>query len=113
MTSGPGWNHQPTQYVYVQQAPKPASNGLAVAGMVLGIVGTVCSLIPFVGVFLCWLPALLGIIFGFIGLGTAKRAGGFRRTEAITAIVCGFLPIPIILFGVMILAGLGASSQSS
>jgi hypothetical protein len=113
MTSGPGWNHQPTQYVYVQQAPKPPSNGLAVAGMVLGIVGTVCSLIPFVGVFLCWLPALLGIIFGFIGLGTAKRAGGFRRTEAITAIVCGFLPIPIILFGVMILAGLGASSQSS
>jgi len=113
MTSGSGWDNRPTQYVYVQHAPKPPSNGLAVAGMVLGIVGTVCSLIPFIGVFLCWLPALLGIIFGFIGLGTAKRAGGFRRAEAITAIVCGFLPIPIILFGVMILAGLGAPSQSS
>lgn len=113
MNSGPGWGTQPTQYVYVQHAPKPPSNGLAVAGMVLGIVGAVCSLIPFVGVFLCWLPALLGIIFGFIGLGTAKRTGGFRRVEAITAIVCGFLPIPIILFGVMILAGLGASAHSS
>jgi uncharacterized membrane protein len=96
--------------VYVQYAPKPATNGLAIAGMVLGIVGALLALIPFAGVFLCWLPALLGIIFGFIGLGTANRNYGVRRGEAIAAIVCGFLPIPITMFGVMILAAIGASS---
>jgi len=113
MSSGPGWGSQPTQYVYVQHAPKPSTNGLAVAGMVLGIVGAALSLIPFVGIFLCWLPALLGIIFGFIGLGTANRTGGLRRRESITAIVCGFLPIPIIVFGVMILAAIGSSAHAS
>ncbi|NEN06015.1 DUF4190 domain-containing protein [Diaminobutyricibacter tongyongensis] len=103
---------QPSQMVYVQYAPKPPSNGLAIAGMVLGIVGTVLSLIPIVGIFLCWLPALLGVIFGCIGLGTAKRNNGYRRGEAITAVICGLLPIPLVMIGFAVVAALGASSST-
>lgn len=113
MSLGYGPNGQPpSQTVYVQYAPKPATNGLAVAGMVLGIVGAVLSLIPIVGVFLCWLPALLGVIFGCIGLGTAKRNNGFRRGEAITAVICGLLPIPIVVVGFTLVAAIGASSST-
>lgn len=101
----------PVQQVYVRYAPRPASNGFAVTSLVLGIVGAALSLIPIAGIFLCWLPALLAIIFGFIGLGTAKRSGGFRRGQAIAGIVCGLLPIPIILIILGLLYGVGSQSM--
>ncbi|WP_211331653.1 DUF4190 domain-containing protein [Frondihabitans australicus] len=104
--------NQPVQQVYVQFAPKPQSNGLAIASLILGIVGAALSLIPIAGIFLCWLPALLAIIFGFIGVGTANRAGGFRRTQAIAGIVCGFLPVPIILILLALVVPFSASSGS-
>lgn len=95
------YHQPPVQHVYVQHAPKPPSNGLAVAGLVTGIVGAALSLIPIAGVFLCWLPALLGIIFGFIGLGTSKR-NGFRRKESLAAIILGFVPIPVTILYILI-----------
>jgi hypothetical protein len=57
------------------------------------------------------LPALLAIIFGFIGLGTAKRSGGLRRGHAIAGIVFGLLPIPIILVILGLLYGVGSQSM--
>jgi hypothetical protein len=95
----------------VPYAPKPAPNGLAVTSLVLGIVGAALSLIPITGIFLCWLPALLAIVFGFIGLGTAKGAGSFRRGQAMAGIVCGLLPIPIILIILGLLYGVGSRSM--
>ena len=74
--------------------------------LILGIVAATLSLIPFIGLALCWLPALLAIIFGCIGLGTASRIGGYRKTTAIWGIVCGLLPIPITFFGLFVVAGL-------
>lgn len=95
-------NHQPPiQQVYVQLAPRQPSNGLAIAGLVTGIVGAALSLIPLVGVFLCWLPALLAIVFGFIALGTAKRTG-LRRNESLAAIILGFVPIPVTILYILI-----------
>lgn len=81
---------------------KPPSNGLALAGLILGITGAVLALIPLVGVFLCWLPALLAIIFGFIGISTANRTG-LRKTEAVWAVVLGFSP-PVIIIAEMVIA---------
>ena len=57
-------NQPPIQQVYVQLAPRQPTNGLAIAGLVTGIVGAALSLIPLLGLFLCWLPTLLAIIFG-------------------------------------------------
>ncbi|MCU1580920.1 MAG: hypothetical protein JWO01_308 [Microbacteriaceae bacterium] len=93
----------PTQ-VYVQLERLPSTNGLAIAALILGIVGTALSLIPFLGPFLCWLPAILAIIFGFIGLGTASRLNGMRRNEALWGTILGFAPIPITIGWFMLVA---------
>lgn len=95
--------------VNIQFAPRPVTNDLAVASLVLGIVSAALSLVPFAGPFMCWLPALLAIIFGIIGVGTASRIGGYRRGSAIAGIVCGLLPIPIVLIEIFAVAGLAAA----
>ncbi|WP_345377107.1 hypothetical protein [Frondihabitans cladoniiphilus] len=92
-------------------APRPVTNGLAVASLVLGIVSAALALIPLVGPFLCWLPALLAIIFGCIGIGTANRIGGYRKSSAVWGIICGLLPIPITVFGLLVFSGLVAGTS--
>ena len=99
------YHQPPAQNVYVQLAPRQPSNGLALAGLATGILGASLSLIPIAGVFICWLPALLAIIFGFIGLGTSRR-NGFRRKESLAAIILGFVPIPVTILYILI--GIGA-----
>jgi hypothetical protein len=44
---------------------------MAVAGLVLGILGLVFCWIPFIG----WLLALLGIIFGALGVSKGNKVG--------------------------------------
>ncbi|MBN9150558.1 MAG: hypothetical protein J0H56_03945 [Micrococcales bacterium] len=102
----------PVQQVYVQYAPRPSTNGLALAALILGIVGAALSLIPLLGPFLCWLPALLAIIFGFVGLSTANRMNGLRKIEAIWGIILGFAPIPITIMW-FIVGAIGAALSSS
>ena len=78
--------------VAMQPSPK---NGMATAGMILGIVGIVGCWLPFVGL----LAGLLGIIFGAIGMSKAGRLGGLGRGAGITGLVCGILSF--MLTGVM------------
>jgi hypothetical protein len=106
---------QPPQVhqVYFGLVPRQPSNGLAIAGLVCGIVGAALSLIPFAGPFLCWLPALLAIIFGFVGSGTARK-NGLRRKESLAAIWLGIAPILVVAFYIIVipvLAGIGASTS--
>lgn len=58
---------------------------MAVAGMVLSLVG----LIPCFWLF--QVPGLLGMIFGFIGMGQTKEGGRKGRGMAIAAVVIGVL----------------------
>lgn len=61
---------------------KQQSNGLAIAGMVLGIVGLVLYWVPFIPYPL----AILAIIFGLIGM--AKPVGkGMGITGLVTGII--------------------------
>lgn len=55
--------------------------------MVCGIIGLVLFMIP-----IFWVAALLGIIFGAIGIGKAKRVGR-GKGMAIAGLVCGALGI--------------------
>ncbi|WP_394768842.1 hypothetical protein [Lacisediminihabitans sp.] len=71
------------------------TNRLAPASLYLGIAGAALSLIPVAGPFLCWLPALLAIVFGFLSLRTARGLNGLRHTEALWGTLLGFAPIPI------------------
>ena len=103
------------QQVFVTYQPRPSTNGLAVAGMVIGIVALVIALIPLIGWFMAFVPAVLAVIFGHIGQSTAKRLGGMRRTESIVAWVTGYaalvLPGVITVFLVIISEVSGGSSS--
>ena len=48
------------------------SNGMATAALVLGIVGFVFNFIPLFGI-LVWVMAILGIIFGGVGISRSKE----------------------------------------
>ena len=76
-----------------------ASNGFAVAALVLGIL----SLVMF---FTIWLPFLLGvlaIVFGALGITRANRIGGKQKGLAIAGLVCGAVGMVLaILFIVLI-----------
>jgi hypothetical protein len=73
-------HHDPSAPSYAQpyagQAypPPAAGNGAAVAALILGICGFVLTPIPlFIGLFLGGIPAVLGIIFGIVGLVRASK----------------------------------------
>jgi hypothetical protein len=99
----PGQNHQ----VYIQLAPRPSTNGLAVAALILGTIGFVIGLIPIAGIFLFWVPALLAIIFGFIGISTASRLNGLNRPQAIWGVILGFAAGPASLIALLLLVAFG------
>jgi hypothetical protein len=92
----------------MSQVLAPPTNALAVAGFTLGCVAVACSLfVPFEMPALLLLlifpllllfvviPALLAIIFGFVGISTANRLGGERKSLAVWAVVLGFIPLPV------------------
>lgn len=72
----------------------PPQNGLGLAGMICGIVGAVLALVV-IGI----IPAILGIIFGAIGIGRARRGVATNRGQSLTGIITGIV-------GVLLAAGI-------
>lgn len=85
--------HAPVQPPAAPPYTKAPSNGLATAGMVLGIIGTVLALIPILGI----VGAIVGgvglvlAIFGFL----ASRKHGVGKGKAIAGLVLGAASIII------------------
>jgi hypothetical protein len=89
-----------TQDAGMQGAP-PQGNGMAVAGLVLGLIGLVFCWVAIIG----WLIGLLGIIFGAVGISKANRIGGKGKGMAIAGLATGLAGIIIgILLYVVIFA---------
>ena len=95
----------PPRVVYQQpvQPPfPPPVNGMAVASLVLGIIGGLIGVwapFPIFGIIagaIAFIPALLAIIFGHTGLRTSKRTGT-GRGPAITGLVFGYATLAIII----------------
>lgn len=101
---------QPPQYqqpVYQQPVyAKPPSNGMAVTSLVLGIVAIVIgiwTLIPIIGIvfaFISFLPALLAVIFGHVGLKTYNQ-NGIGKGQAMTGLILGYITLGIIVLVTM------------
>jgi hypothetical protein len=80
---------QPPNYGYTPGPAMQQGNGMAVAGLVLGIIGLVLCWFPFVG----WLLALLGIIFGGLGMGKANKLEGRGKGMAIAGLALGIVAL--------------------
>ncbi len=65
----------------------PRRNGLGTAAMVLGIVGVLLSTL--------FVPAILALIFGFIGRARVGRGEATNGGQAMTGIILGFVDIAI------------------
>jgi hypothetical protein len=110
---------QPQQQVIYQQVVRPPSNGMAVTALVLGLVAIVTGVwspIPFVGLvaaFFAFVPALLGVIFGIVGLRKA-RVIGVGRGNSVAGIATGGVTLGIIALttAAWIAAGVAASTTS-
>jgi hypothetical protein len=93
-----GAGQQPIgQQQYAQQPyggpPVQQSNGLAVTGLVLGIIGVLFGFIPFIGVFMAILLGVLAAIFGGVGLSRSKLPARGGRGMAIAGLVLGIIAI--------------------
>ncbi|MFG1611668.1 DUF4190 domain-containing protein [Nonomuraea wenchangensis] len=121
--SGAGYGQQ--QYAYGQMPPSGAygynpygaapppqrpTNGMAVASLVLGIVGMIS----------CGLTSIVGVILGHIALARIKRSGEEGQGMAVAGLVTSYVMVVInvlllIWFGGMILSiiGLGAAASTS
>lgn len=86
-------------------APQP-SNGMGTTGLVLGIIGVVCSLTFFLWFFGVVL-GILGIVFGAIGRGKATRGEATNKGAATAGLVCGIVATVVLpLLGFLLFASL-------
>ncbi|MFF5254333.1 DUF4190 domain-containing protein [Streptomyces leeuwenhoekii] len=89
--------------------PARPGNGLGTTGLVLGIIGVVCTLsffLWFFGVIL----GILGIVFGAIGRGKANRGEATNKGAATAGLVCGIVATVIIpLLGFLLFASVMSS----
>ncbi|MFJ5534420.1 DUF4190 domain-containing protein [Streptomyces sp. NPDC093261] len=96
--SGPGYGYPQAGPSYPAAPPMapgyamPAqpSNGMGTTGLVLGIIGLVCSLTFFLW-FLGVILGILAIIFGAIGRGKANRGEATNKGAATAGLVCGIV----------------------
>jgi hypothetical protein len=97
---------QPYQQPYAPGRPAPATNGMAVASLVLGII------------WLFWVGSILAVVFGYVGKGQIDRSGGTQsgRGLAIAGITLGwvgvgFLVLTIVLAIIGTITDSGSSQQ--
>ncbi|MFE1859132.1 DUF4190 domain-containing protein [Streptomyces anandii] len=119
--SGPGYGYPQGQPGYpaappvYPQAPgygmaAQPSNGMGTTGLVLGIIGVVCSL-TFIFWFFGVILGILGIIFGAIGRGKANRGEATNKGAATAGLVCGIVATVVLpLLGLLVFASFMSSA---
>ncbi|MFI9807981.1 DUF4190 domain-containing protein [Streptomyces sp. NPDC052301] len=92
--------------------PMQPSNGMGTTGLVLGIIGVVCSLTVFLWFFGVIL-GILAIIFGAIGRGKANRGEATNKGAATAGLVCGIVATVILpVLGLTIFASIMGSAST-
>ncbi|MEV0275016.1 hypothetical protein AB0I22_01310 [Streptomyces sp. NPDC050610] len=81
---GPTTSHWSPYPVPAPSAP----DAMGIAALVLGIVGVSLGL-AIILFWMSWIPALLAVIFGSIGLSRAGRAPGANKGMALTGVILG------------------------
>lgn len=81
---------------YPPHPPPPSTNGMAVASMVLGIVGVI------LGWLLMGVPSVLAVIFGHVALAAIRRTGQHGRGMAIAGLVTGYIVVGIVALLILV-----------
>jgi len=93
-------NQWTENFAPVTQAPGGATNGVATAALVLGILGFLITGIPLgIGLLLGGPLDLLAIILGIVGAVRASKNSGLGNGAAIWGIVLGSIATVSIFFG--------------
>ena len=93
----PVQQYPPPQWAGYQQ-PRPGTNGLAIASMVLGIL------------WLYWVGSILALVFGYVARGQIKQSGQGGDGMAIAGIVLGWVGIGVGVFFMLFVAAVFSSS---
>lgn len=101
----------PQQPMYANMQPVVPGKGLAVASMVLGIIGLVLFCIWYIGI-----PcSIIGLILGGISSSKAK-AYGMKSGMAVAGIVCSCIALGLNIIGIILIsagiASLGSALNS-
>ncbi|MDJ1136530.1 hypothetical protein [Streptomyces iconiensis] len=96
---------------YPQQPPYPAHgqgpaaqqprNGLGITALILGLVGALCGLIPF----LFWLGGtlgLIGLILGLVGRSRAKKGLATNGKTALSGVLLSLLAFGLGIYGMVV-----------
>lgn len=79
------------------------SNGMAVASLVLGIIGVVFGLVPLTA-FIAVICGILAIIFGWVGRSNAKKDPQIgRKTMATWGLVLGLIALGLGIIGFVVI----------
>src|SRR2546421_2233735 len=82
-------------------APQPAGDGLAIASLVLGIVGVVLGFT----VFLFWVAGVLGLlalVLGLVGRGRVRRGLATNKRMALAGAILGGCAIVLAIAGLIL-----------
>jgi hypothetical protein len=74
----------------------PPTPVMMVGACVCGLIGLAWSIVPFAGIALAPLPALLGIILGAVALRQARTRGG-PKGLAMAGLICGLAALVIVV----------------
>jgi thiol:disulfide interchange protein len=77
-----------------QNAPSKKGNGLGIAGLIVGGIAFLLSLIPIIGAGFWWM-GLLGLIFAVIAFFMAKSGNNPKKTLIMVAMVVSLLAVVI------------------
>ncbi|MBB5116666.1 hypothetical protein AF335_29440 [Streptomyces eurocidicus] len=91
-------------------APMRPDNGTGTAGLVCGIIGTVCSLLVFLWFFGLVL-GILGIIFGAVGRSKVTKGEATNGSAATTGIVLGIASLVILVLWAALFATLVSANS--
>jgi hypothetical protein len=120
VSQGPGW-WQATDGKWYPPAPQqqpvnyapvgPKNDGMSIAGLVCGISG-----LTLIGCGIGLIPAILGVVFGVLGMKKVDASGGALkgRGMALAGAICGAVAIGLfLLWLVLALFGVFNSDSSS
>ena len=85
---------------YYPQATGPKNDGMSIAGLVCGISGLATLVLCGIGL----IPAILGVVFGLIGMKKIDASGGALkgRGMALAGAICGAVAIGLFVLYVVI-----------